>query len=315
MKCLCCYKELNAGEHDYHAACAKRWFGARGVPILPYSHADIRDMAKQIVRAQTTVTGVQAKLSMDILRIEQESRFTIVSMDGAYILKPQTTQYPYLPENEDLTMHLAQIAKIEVVPHILVRFEDGGLCYLTKRIDRAANGTRLPMEDMCQLTERLTERKYKGSYEQIAKAIRQYSHAPGLDLTNYWTMVLFCWLVGNSDMHLKNFSLYAPNTTEHVLAPAYDLVNTLLAIPEDNEELALTLNGKKRKLTRHDFETAMLSSGLNAKVVSNIFRKFLCIYPQWEATIRASFLPEDLQEAYWQLIQQRITTLYNTTQL
>ncbi len=312
MKCLCCYKELNADEHDYHAACAKHWFGARGVPTLPYSHADIRDMAKQIVRAQTTVTGVQAKLSMDIQRIEQESRFTIVSMDGAYILKPQTTQYPYLPENEDLTMHLAQIAKIEVVPHILVRFEDGELCYLTKRIDRTANGTRLPMEDMCQLTERLTERKYKGSYEQIAKAIRQYSHAPGLDLTNYWTMVLFCWLVGNSDMHLKNFSLYAPNTTEHVLAPAYDLVNTLLAIPEDNEELALTLNGKKRKLTRHDFETAMLSSGLNAKVVSNIFRKFLRIYPQWEATIRASFLPEDLQEAYWQLIQQRILIIQNS---
>lgn len=312
MKCLCCYKELNAGEHDYHTACAKRWFGARGVPTLPYSHADIRDMAKQIVRAQTTVTGVQAKLSMDIQRIEQESRFTIVSMDGAYILKPQTTQYPYLPENEDLTMHLAQIAKIEVVPHILVRFEDGELCYLTKRIDRTTNGTRLPMEDMCQLTERLTERKYKGSYEQIAKAIRQYSHAPGLDLTNYWTMVLFCWLVGNSDMHLKNFSLYAPNTTEHVLAPAYDLVNTLLAIPEDNEELALTLNGKKRKLTRHDFETAMLSSGLNAKVVSNIFRKFLRIYPQWEATIRASFLPEDLQEAYWQLIQQRILIIQNS---
>ena len=315
MKCLCCYKELNAGEHDYHAACAKRWFGAQGVPALPYSHADIRDMAKHIVRAQITVTGVQAKLSLDIQRIDQESRFTIVSMDGAYILKPQTAQYPYLPENEDLTMHLAQIAKIEVVPHILVRFADGELCYLTKRIDRSTNGQRLPMEDMCQLTERLTERKYKGSYEQIAKAIRQYSDAPGLDLTNYWTTVLFCWLVGNSDMHLKNFSLYAPNTTEHILAPAYDLVNTLLVIPEDTEELALTLNGKKRKLTRHDFETAMLSSGLNEKVVSNIFRKFLRIYPQWETTIRNSFLPEDLQEAYWQLIQQRITTLYNTTHL
>ena len=312
MKCLCCYKELNAGEHDYHAACAKRWFGALGVPTLPYSHADIRDMAKQIVRAQTTVTGVQAKLSLDIQRIDQESRFTIVSMDGAYILKPQTAQYPYLPENEDLTMHLAQIAKIEVVPHILVRFEDGELCYLTKRIDRSANGQRLPMEDMCQLTERLTERKYKGSYEQIAKAIRQYSDAPGLDLTNYWTTVLFCWLVGNSDMHLKNFSLYAPNTTEHILAPAYDLVNTLLVIPEDTEELALTLNGKKRKLTRHDFETAMLSSGLNEKVVNNIFRKFLRIYPQWEATIRNSFLPADLQEAYWQLIQQRILIIQNS---
>ena len=164
------------------------------------------------------------------------------------------------------------------------------------------------MEDMCQLTGRLTEYKYRGSYEQIAKTILRYSAAPGLDVANFWTVVVFSWLVGNSDMHLKNFSLYAPYD-QYVLTPAYDLVNTLLVIPADNEELALPLNGKKRKLTRTDFEKAMLGSGVNAKVVSNIFRKFLRIYPAWESTIRASFLPADLQDAYWSLIQNRINRL------
>ena len=276
---------------------------------MPYSQADIRELAKQVVRSHTTVTGVQAKLSMDIERTNQISRLTIVDQGGKYILKPQTPKYPYLPEIEDLTMHLAQSVKIDVVPHALLRFDSGELCYLTRRIDRDKKGGKIAMEDMCQLTEHLTERKYKGSYEQIAKAIRKYSAAPGLDLTKYWTIVLFSWIVGNSDMHLKNFSLYAPNGIEHVLSPAYDLVNTLLVIPEDSEELALTLNGKKRKLTRQDFEQAMLASGLNEKATSNIFDKFQRHYQQWESIIRSSFLSEDMQKIYWQLIEQRMQQL------
>ena len=309
MRCLFCYQELHDGELHYHAACAKRFFGASVVPSMPYSQADIRELAKQVVRSHTTVTGVQAKLSMDIQRANQNSRLTIVDKGGKYILKPQTAQYPYLPEIEDLTMHLAQAVKIDVVPHALLRFDNGELCYLTKRIDRDKRGGKIAMEDMCQLTEHLTERKYKGSYEQIAKAIRKYSAVPGLDLTKYWTIVLFSWIVGNSDMHLKNFSIYAPNGVDNVLSPAYDLVNTLLVIPDDEEELALTLNGKKRKLTRQDFEQAMLSSGLNDKVVSNIFNKFLRLYTQWETIIRSSFLPEYMQTAYWQLIEKRIQLL------
>ena len=206
-------------------------------------------------------------------------------------------------------MHLAEIVKIDVVPHTLFHFDNGEYCYLTKRIDRSKRGIKIPMEDMCQLTEHLTERKYKSSYEQIAKAIRKYSAAPGLDLTKYWTIVIFSWVVGNSDMHLKNFSLYAPNETDYILTPAYDLLNTLLVIPEDAEELALTLNGKKSRLTRHDFELAMLSSGLNEKVISNIFNRFKRITPQWEACIRSSFLPHHLQDTYWSLIQQRIAQL------
>ena len=309
MRCLFCYKELQAGEHHYHAACAKRFFGKQGVPSLPYSQADLRELAKQVVRSQTAVTGVQAKLSMDIEQTAQTTRLTIVETGGKYILKPQTQQYPYLPENEDLTMHLAEMVKIDVVPHTLFRFDNGEYCYLIKRIDRDKKGIKIPMEDMCQLTEHLTERKYKSSYEQIAKAIRKYSAVSGLDLTKFWTIVVFSWLVGNSDMHLKNFSLYAPDEIDYILTPAYDLLNTLLVIPEDTEELALTLNGKKRKLTRYDFEQAMLGSGLNEKVISNIFSRFQRLAPQWEACIRSSFLPENIQDTYWSLIQQRIALL------
>lgn len=305
-KCLCCYKELKADEVNYHAACVRRFFGKSGVPALPYTHHDIQDLAKQVVRAQVTITGVQPKLSMDIEHIDNQSRFTIVGLWGRYILKPQTKLYPYLPEVEDLTMHLAEDAQLEVVPHTLVEFGDGELGYLTKRIDRTSDGKKLAMEDMCQLTERLTEYKYRGSYEQIAKAIQRYSAAPGLDIVNFWSIVVFSWITGNSDMHLKNFSLYSPNGAGAVWAPSYDLVNTLLVMPADTEELALTLNGKKRKLTRADFEKAMLGCGMNEKVVSNIFRKFEKIYPAWETTIRSSFLPQEMQDRYWSLVQERM---------
>ena len=300
---------MQEGELHYHAACAKRFFGKQGIPSLPYSQGDLRELAKQVVRSQSAVTGVQAKLSMDIMHTAQTARLTIVETGGRYILKPQTMQYPFLPENEDLTMHLAEMVKIDVVPHTLFHFDNGEYCYLTKRIDRGKRGIKIPMEDMCQLTEHLTERKYKSSYEQIARVIRKYSVAPGLDLTKFWTIVIFSWVVGNSDMHLKNFSLYAPNETDYILTPAYDLLNTLLVIPEDTEELALTLNGKKSRLTRHDFEQAMLGSGLNEKVISNIFHRFERITPQWESCVRSSFLPTNLQDTYWALIQQRIALL------
>jgi len=307
-RCLCCYKELLPGDVDYHSSCIRRFFGKPVVPEMVYDRASVRELAKQVVMAQTSVTGVQAKLSMDIEKIEHTSRFTIVGLWGRYILKPQTERYANLPENEDLTMRLAQDAKIDVVPHILIRMHDGELAYLTRRIDRTKDGGKLPMEDMCQLTERLTEHKYRGSYEQIAKAIQKYSSAPGLDLVNYWTVVLFSWLTGNSDMHLKNFSLYAP-MNQMVLTPAYDLLNTLLVMPQDTEELALTLNGKKSRLQRADFERAMLASGLNEKVVNNIFNRFTKVMPQWEITLSNSFLPPEAQAFYWQLIQQRFCFL------
>ena len=308
-KCLYCHKELNAHEKDFHAHCSRTFFGDSVPPTLNYSHDEMDSLAAAIIQSQTTLTGVQPKISLHLNQHEGSKRLTVVGLWGGYIFKPQTELYPHLPELEDVTMHLAEESKLAVVPHSLIRLRDGELGYITRRIDRKADGTKIAMEDMCQLTERPTEYKYRSSHEQIAKAIRKFSSVPDLDVMQYYELVLFCYLTGNNDMHLKNFSIYQPNAGEYRLAPAYDLLNVAIVNPKDTDELALTLNGKKRKLTRHDFETAMLSSGLNEKVVSNIFRKFLRIYPQWEATIRNSFLPADLQEAYWQLIQDRILTI------
>lgn len=298
-KCLYCYKPLAKGEADYHKACARKIFESATVPVLPYTRANIKELAREIVTASTTVTGVQAKLSLDISRSQagEHQRFTIVGLWGRYILKPQTDRFANLPENEDLTMHMAEAAGIKTVPHSLIRFADGELCYITRRIDRTKKGAKIAMEDMCQLSERLTEDKYKGSYERIAKLIRKHSSAPLLDVINFWEVVLFSWLTGNADMHLKNFSLFRPSD-DYMLTPAYDLLSTALAMPEDEEELALTLNGKKKRIKRDDFEKAMRDSGMDEKAIINLFNRFLKAVPKWHGLIEDSFLPPDLREAY-----------------
>ncbi|WP_289066404.1 HipA domain-containing protein [Prevotella pectinovora] len=306
-KCLYCYKELKEGQTDYHPSCAKKLYGVKTAPVLPYNRSQIGELAKRVVRAQTTLTGVQAKLSLDVNHGQKNEpdRFTIVGLWGRFILKPQTDTYRSLPELEDLTMHMAEAAKIAVVPHGLIRFDDGELCYITRRIDRQPDGSKTAMEDMCQLSERLTEYKYKGSYEQIAKLIKKYSAVPQLDLVNFWEVVVFSWITGNSDMHLKNFSLYK-TPLGYCLTPAYDLLSTLIVMPQDTEELALTLNGKKRKIKRSDFEKAMTASGLNEKVIQNMANKFGKAISKWIDLIDNSFLPNDMKREYKRLIIKRV---------
>lgn len=304
-KCLYCYKPLPAGEKDFHKSCARKIFETTSVPELPYTRDNIKELAREIVSASTTVTGVQAKLSLDIARgtKEQPQRFTIVGLWGRFILKPQTDRFANLPENEDLVMHLAEAVGIKTVPHSLIRFADGELCYITRRIDRSKKGEKIAMEDMCQLSERLTEDKYKGSYERIAKLIKKYSSAPLLDTTNFWEVVVFSWLTGNADMHLKNFSVFKP-AANYLLTPAYDLLSTSIVMPEDDEELALTLNGKKKKIKREDFEKVMRDSGMDDKAISNIFNKFSKALPKWTEIIRSSFLPIEFQEKLQAQIDQ-----------
>lgn len=254
-KCLYCYKTINsadlvtpAGQKGYHPKCSKKFFGKPTPPLLDFTEDQIPQLAEQVVKSQKTVTGVQPKLSLGLNNeFDAPERFTIVGLWGEYILKPQTETYSNLPEIEDLTMHLAEISKIETVEHSLIKLKSGQLAYITKRIDRN-DGKKLHIEDMCQLTERLTEQKYKGSYEQISKVIKKFTANPGLDVTNYYELVLFCFLTGNSDMHLKNFSLIKRNL-KYDLCPAYDLVASELVVEGDDEDLALNLNGKKKKLS------------------------------------------------------------------
>ncbi len=310
-KCLYCYKPLNDGELDYHKSCARKIFNSTVVPALPYTRNNIKELAREIVTASTTVTGVQAKLSLDIARTgkNEPQRFTIVGLWGRFILKPQTDRFANLPENEDLTMHLAEAAGIKTVPHSLIRFADGELCYITRRIDRTKKGDKIAMEDMCQLSERLTEDKYKGSYERIAKLIREDSSAPLLDIINFWEVVVFSWLTGNADMHLKNFSLFRPKGV-YMLTPAYDLLTTAIVMPEDDDELALTLNGKKKNIKRDDFEKAMWDNGMDDKAITNLFNKFEKALPKWFSIIEESFLPTEQQTKYRKLIELMATRLF-----
>lgn len=165
------------------------------------------------------------------------------------------------------------------------------------------------MEDMCQLTERLTEHKYQGSYEQIGKAIIKHSENPILDIINFYEQVLFSFLTGNADMHLKNFSLIDQPETGYILSPAYDMVASNLVVEGDDEELALTLNGKKKKIRRKDFLQVSTRFGIEDKTTQNIFLKFKKVIPQWQDFIEISFLPADMKELYMDLINERFEQL------
>jgi Uncharacterized protein related to capsule biosynthesis enzymes len=282
-------------------------FGQATPPVLPYAEEELEKLAEEVLKSQTTVTGVQAKLSLHLASGDHRNapkRFTIVGLWGSYILKPPTPNYSQLPEVEDLTMHLAGQAKIIVVPHSLIRMKSGNLAYITRRIDRVKSG-KLHMEDMCQLTERLTEEKYNGSYEQIGKAIVKYSSNPGLDIVNFCELILFSFLTGNSDMHLKNFSLIQQPETGIILAPAYDLLSTALVNPADDEDMALTLNGKKKKLKIGDFKAAFSTLLLDEKQQENIFKKMEKHKSGWLELIDNSFLSNEFKNSYKALIDER----------
>lgn len=283
-----------------------QFFGTKEIPQLNYTSNDLEKLAIQVIQDQTSLTGVQPKLSLHLNEYEGSQRLTIVGLWGGFICKPQTLQFEQMPETEDLTMHLAELARIDVVPHTLIRMADDTLCYLTRRIDRTATGEKIAMEDMCQLTERQTEHKYKSSYERIAKAIGQYSSIPKMDITNYFEVILFSWITGNNDMHLKNFSLYEPNDGMIRLAPAYDLINAAILNPKDDEELALTLNGKKKKLKHSDFIAAGLTMGLEQKTIERLILKYVKLFPKMCTVINNSFLNEDLKNKYIELVKERL---------
>lgn len=302
-RCLYCYKHLEENDIDFHQNCSKKIFGESTPPLINYSLEDIDSLALEVINSKITLTGVQPKISLQIKSEKGEpNRFTIIGVLGNYILKPQSSKYESLPENEDLSMHLAEIAKIKTVPHTLIRLSDNSLAYITKRIDRDKKGNKIAMEDMCQLNNRLTEYKYKGSYEQIAKIILKYSANPILDIISFFEIILFSYLIGNSDMHLKNFSL-CNKKGKHELSPAYDLLSTKMVIPKDIEDLALNLNGKKNNLKRQDFENLIVDY-VDRKTIDNSYKKFQNVIPKWFEFIDNSFINQKSKEKYKSIIKK-----------
>lgn len=306
-RCLYCYQPLPNGEIDFHPRCSRRFFGQPTPPTLTLTKEQMQELANELVLRSVAVTGVQPKLSLDIEPVPgspRQQRFTVVGLWGGYILKPPTPDFPCLPENEDLTMHLAQMLKITTADHSLIRLQSGELAYITKRFDRM-DKQKLAMEDMCQLTEKLTEDKYRGSMEMVGKVIHRFSSQPGLDAIAFFELTLFCYLTGNADMHLKNFSLLTNNEGEILFSPAYDLLSTKLAMPSDLEEMALTLNGKKKRLQRVDFDSLGERLKINPKAVQSTYVRFTKALNQLNDFVQISFLPEDLKEQYQRLLVER----------
>ncbi len=266
----------------------------------------MQQLASEIIIKSVAVTGVQPKLSLSIEKVSNDpkkSRFTIVGLWGDYILKPPTKEFPHLPENEDLSMHLCEEFGIATASHSLIRLRSGELAYITKRFDRNKN-IRLALEDMCQLTETLTEDKYRSSMENIGKQIAKFSSRPGLDVITFFETSLFCFLIGNADMHLKNFALLTTKAGDVILSPAFDMVSTALAMPEDKDEMALTLNAKKRKIKRKDFDALATHLKIPERSRQIVYERSVEKLKAAEDWIKISILPEKMKSKYLNILRE-----------
>ena len=270
------------------------------MPELEINKHLLKKMAAKTINQRIALTGVQPKLSLTLeKKTQKDIRLTLVGLWGEYILKPQHEKIPFMPETEDLTMHLAALFGIEVCNHSLLRAKDKSLVYIAKRFDRI-KGEKIHMEDFCQLSEFLTENKYKGSYEKVGQLILKYCTNSGLDVLKYFELLLFSYLSGNNDMHLKNFSLLYKEK-EIVFSPAYDLINVNLVHPQDKEELALMLCGKKSNIRLKNFDDLGKLLEIPEKVLQNTYHKYHSAEVEVQSLIKSSFLPNDLKEQYWKI--------------
>lgn len=256
-----------------------------------------------------SIQGIQTKLSAQ-LKIK-EGYFKIVDQQGQYILKTQSAHYPELPENEAVTMSLASMIGIEVPVHGLLYAKDDSMTYFIKRFDRVGHNKKLALEDFSQLSGKSRDTKYKSSMEQLADIITQYCTFPKIEFIKLFKLTLFNYLVGNEDMHLKNFSIITKNE-KHYLSPAYDLLNTTIAMISPKEELALPLNGKKNNLTKKDFLTyfAIKRLKLNQSVIDDVIDAFLQKLTSWPPLIDNSFLSIEMKEKYKNLVRERSSKLF-----
>jgi serine/threonine-protein kinase HipA len=307
-KCLYCYQPLpENGQPDFHEHCSLEFFGTKDAPVLSYTLDQMADLAKNIVERHIAVPGVQPKISLSIVRDaftdRNKSRLTVVgALGGNYIFKPPSDLYIDMPQNEHVTMRIAEAFGIRTVQSSLIRLASGELSYITKRIDRSSTGDKIHMLDMFQITE--ASDKYKSSMERIGKALTQYSANVLLDKLYFFDIGLFCFLTGNNDMHLKNFSMI--NSAEQwSLSPAYDLLNVTIVNPNDSEELALTLGGKKKKLKREHFERFGNGLDLTGRQMEGTFRRFSDSKVKAIEWINNSFLSKDYQERYINLLNER----------
>ena len=286
------------------------FFGVKVPPKIEYSLDQMDELAKHVVERNIAVPGIQPKLSLSLIKKtkkDPDTRLTVIgALGGQYIFKPPSEKFPEMPANEHVTLRIAESFGIRTVPSSLIRLASGELSYITKRVDRTKTGEKIHMIDMFQITEAYD--KYKSSMEKIGKALHDYSGNTQLDKIFFFDLVLFSFLTGNNDMHLKNFSMIE-SPSGWVLSPAYDLLNVSIVLPDDTEELALTLDGKKKKLKREHFEKFGEGLGLTRIQIKRAFNRMVSNKPKATIWIDNSFLSNTTKAAYHKVIKQRYTQL------
>ena len=314
-KCLYCYKQLpETTKGDFHEQCSLDFFGTKEQPEFAYSLEQMDELAKNVIERSIAVPGVQPKLSLTMVNSAlddgKNGRLTVVgALGGNYIFKPPSSVFAEMPQNEHLTMRMAEAFGMKTAKSSLIRLKSGELSYITKRFDRTDLGKKKHMIDMFQILEAFD--KYKSSMEKVGKAIGQYSNRSAFDKLYYFELTVFSFLTGNNDMHLKNFSLLLDND-KWSLSPAYDLLNVAIVNPEDKEELALTLDGKKKKLSLEHFQYLGAKLDLNEKQIRSVFKRFEKFKSLAEEWIKRSFLSEEFKEKYKILLEERYHVLFKS---
>ena len=315
MICLCCGKPLEKSTEQtgWHRSCIKKFFGTKELPEIEIDEQTLEQLATENTNKGYTVPGVQKKLSLHLFSENNKPRLTLVNHPTGYIIKPQVSQFESLPEAEHLVMSMAETVGIMTVPHALIS-KNSSYAYITKRVDRIITDTAvkmLAMEDFCQLDFRLTQDKYKGSYERCAKIIERYSCRKGLDLTELFLRLVFSFVVGNSDMHLKNFSLLetSEGSEMYQLSPAYDLLPVNVILPEDQEECALALNGKKMNLRKKDFLVFADNCGLSRTSAEKMIQMVISKKGKFYKMCEESLLSEVMKDQFKALIEKRLEIL------
>lgn len=293
--------------------CGDEKYSPAGLKLLSGKLKDLNDIPltqeEQLQEAaarsvKMSIQGVQPKLSAK-LRIK-EAKFDIVDRGGGYILKPQSNFYSELPENEDLSMHLAKLIGIEVPLHGLVYSIDQKFTYFIKRFDRYGKNRKLSVEDFAQLSGKSRETKYNSSMENVAAVLDRYCTFPLIEKIKLFRLTLFNFLIGNEDMHLKNFSLITRDNKTG-LSPAYDLLNTTITLPNPLEEIALPVSDKRSNLTSKvliDY-WGKERLKLNDVVISQILEAIIDVQNEWESIIDTSFLSKKMKEKYFELLNSR----------
>ncbi len=303
-RCLFTYEPLKKDEVNYSLEGLKKLSKKlTGLSIFPYDQDEQIEIAQRMVK-KISIQGVQPKFS--VILDEKAQAFKEVENNGKYILKPQVSQYKQLPENEDLTMHLVGMAGIKVPWHGLVKCSDDSLSYVIKRFDRVGKD-KIPMEDFSQLTGASRDTKYDVSFEKVAETIEQYCTYPTIECFKLFQRIILAFLLGNEDFHLKNISIITVNKKVQ-LSPVYDFVNSTIANPNAEEEMALSIGGKKKGFTRNDLLVDYAQNCLylpKAKVEKET-QRLINLVPDWNEKIDKSFLEESMKTKYKELIHERV---------